>query len=188
MLKRILVLLLLPAFSIANDVSDLEEIVVIGSTEDVNSVPGSGLALNIEQLERYDHIDLHQIMAVVPGVYTREEDGFGLRPNIGIRGAAAEESENYNYGGRCSYNACSLFSSGGPCVPNVSRMNSIEVLKGPSAIRQGPQTVAGAINFVTRPFLMIMLLSSMSVPERIIFIKHKQAMGIGWVKPVLLST
>ena len=93
MLKRILVLLLLPAFSIANEVSDLEEIVVIGSTEDVSSVPGSGIALNIEQLERYDHIDLHQIMSVVPGVYTREEDGFGLRPNIGIRGAAAERSQ-----------------------------------------------------------------------------------------------
>ena len=152
MLKRILVLLLLPAFSIANDVSDLEEIVVIGSTEDVSSVPGSGLALNIEQLERYDHIDLHQIMAVVPGVYTREEDGFGLRPNIGIRGAAAERSQKITIMEDgvlitpAPYSAPAAYY-----VPNVSRMNSIEVLKGPSAIRQGPQTVAGAINFVTRP-------------------------------------
>ncbi len=152
MLKRILVLLLLPAVSIANDVSDLEEIVVIGSTEDVSSVPGSGLALNIEQLERYDHIDLHQIMAVVPGVYTREEDGFGLRPNIGIRGAAAERSQKITIMEDgvlitpAPYSAPAAYY-----VPNVSRMNSIEVLKGPSAIRQGPQTVAGAINFVTRP-------------------------------------
>ena len=152
MLKRILVLLLLPAFSIANEVSDLEEIVVIGSTEDVSSVPGSGLALNIEQLERYDHIDLHQIMAVVPGVYTREEDGFGLRPNIGIRGAAAERSQKITIMEDgvlitpAPYSAPAAYY-----VPNVSRMNSIEVLKGPSAIRQGPQTVAGAINFVTRP-------------------------------------
>lgn len=152
MIKRILALLLLPAFSIANDVSDLEEIVVIGSTEDVSSVPGSGLALNIEQLERYDHIDLHQIMAVVPGVYTREEDGFGLRPNIGIRGAAAERSQKITIMEDgvlitpAPYSAPAAYY-----VPNVSRMNSIEVLKGPSAIRQGPQTVAGAINFVTRP-------------------------------------
>ena len=152
MLKRILVLLLLPVFSIANEVSDLEEIVVIGSTEDVSSVPGSGLALNIEQLERYDHIDLHQIMAVVPGVYTREEDGFGLRPNIGIRGAAAERSQKITIMEDgvlitpAPYSAPAAYY-----VPNVSRMNSIEVLKGPSAIRQGPQTVAGAINFVTRP-------------------------------------
>ena len=152
MLKRILVLLLLPAVSMANDVSDLEEIVVIGSTEDVSSVPGSGLALNIEQLERYDHIDLHQIMAVVPGVYTREEDGFGLRPNIGIRGAAAERSQKITIMEDgvlitpAPYSAPAAYY-----VPNVSRMNSIEVLKGPSAIRQGPQTVAGAINFVTRP-------------------------------------
>ena len=152
MIKRILALLLLPAFSIANDVSDLEEIVVIGSTEDVSSVPGSGLALNIEQLERYDHIELHQIMAVVPGVYTREEDGFGLRPNIGIRGAAAERSQKITIMEDgvlitpAPYSAPAAYY-----VPNVSRMNSIEVLKGPSAIRQGPQTVAGAINFVTRP-------------------------------------
>ena len=36
-------------------------------------------------------------------------------------------------------------------VPNVSRIHSVEVLKGPAAIRHGPHTVGGAVNFVTRP-------------------------------------
>ena len=69
--------------------NDLAEIVVVGSMSDVSTVPGSGVAIDLEQLERFDYIDLHQVLSSVPGVYVREEDGYGLRPNIGIRGAVA---------------------------------------------------------------------------------------------------
>ncbi|HCL69213.1 MAG TPA: TonB-dependent receptor, partial [Gammaproteobacteria bacterium] len=34
-------------------------------------------------------------------------------------------------------------------VPNVNRMDAVEVLKGPASIKYGPHTVGGAINFVT---------------------------------------
>ena len=152
MFKRIFILLLLPGFLMASELSDLEEIVVIGSADDVSSVPGSGITIDAQQLERYDYVDLHQIMSAVPGVYVREEDGFGLRPNIGIRGAAAERSQKVTIMEDgviitpAPYSAPAAYY-----VPNVSRMSNVEVLKGPSAIRHGPQTVGGAINFVTGP-------------------------------------
>eukprot|EP00487_Bulimina_marginata_P012437 TRINITY_DN869_c0_g1_i1.p1 TRINITY_DN869_c0_g1~~TRINITY_DN869_c0_g1_i1.p1 ORF type:complete len:110 (+),score=14.93 TRINITY_DN869_c0_g1_i1:274-603(+) len=35
--------------------------------------------------------------------------------------------------------------------PMMSRMTQVEVFKGPSAIKYGPNTVGGAINMVSRP-------------------------------------
>ncbi|MDC1479509.1 TonB-dependent receptor [Pseudomonadales bacterium] len=130
--------------------NDLAEIVVVGSMSDVSTVPGSGIAIDLEQLERFDYIDLHQVLSSVPGVYVREEDGYGLRPNIGIRGAVAERSQKITIMEDgilitpAPYSAPAAYY-----VPNISRMQAVEVLKGPSAIRHGPHTVGGAINLVT---------------------------------------
>lgn len=124
----------------------LEQIVVVRAV-----VPGSATVIDEVELERFDHIDLGQVLAAHPGVYMREEDGYGLRPNIGIRGAAAERSQKIT-----------LLEDGAPIapapysapaayyMPNVSRLQAVEVLKGPAAIAHGPHTVGGAINFVTR--------------------------------------
>jgi len=130
--------------------NDLAEIVVVGSMSDVSTVPGSGVAIDLEQLERFDYIDLHQVLSSVPGVYVREEDGYGLRPNIGIRGAVAERSQKITIMEDgilitpAPYSAPAAYY-----VPNISRMQAVEVLKGPSAIRHGPHTVGGAVNLVT---------------------------------------
>ena len=132
--------------------NDLVEIVVIGSEDEIVKIPGSGALLNEEDLERFDYVDLHQTLSSVPGVYVREEDGFGLRPNIGIRGATPDRSQKITILEDgilitpAPYSAPAAYY-----VPNISRMENIEVLKGPSAISQGPHTVAGAINFVTKP-------------------------------------
>jgi Fe(3+) dicitrate transport protein len=132
--------------------SDLmEDIVVIGSMNDVRRVPGSGKSLDELTLERFDFTDLGQLLGGVPGVYIREEDGYGLRPNIGIRGAAAERSQKITIMEDgvlitpAPYSAPAAYY-----VPNISRMENIEVLKGPSAIRHGPHTVGGAVNFITK--------------------------------------
>ncbi len=129
----------------------LEEIVVIGSSDDIRHVPGSGTFIDTEQLERFDYVDLHQALGSAPGVYIREEDGYGLRPNIGIRGATPDRSQKITVMEDgvlitpAPYSAPAAYY-----VPNVIRMDAIEILKGPSAIRHGPHTVGGAINFVTR--------------------------------------
>ena len=72
---------------------EIEDVLVIGKRDDVLLVAGSGTLFDQEQLDREDHIDLHQILSAAPGIYVREEDGFGLRPNIGIRGATTDRSQ-----------------------------------------------------------------------------------------------
>ena len=126
----------------------IEQVLVIGVR---HRVPGSGSIIANEELERFDHTDLNQVMAAVPGVYVREEDGFGLRPNIGIRGAAAERSQKITIMEDGVLIAPAPYSAPAAYyVPNISRISRIEVLKGPSAIQHGPHTVGGAVNLVTR--------------------------------------
>lgn len=114
--------------------------------------PGSHAELTSEQLEREEHDDLHKVLGSIAGVYVRDEDGYGLRPNIGMRGAAADRSskitimEDGVLSGPAPYTAPAAYY-----VPLVTRMSRIEVTKGPSSIRFGPTTVGGAIDMISEP-------------------------------------
>ena len=145
-----LALLAISISTAANDLSVLEEVVVVGIDADLREVSGSVTILSEEDLEVFDYVDLGKLLSAVPGVYVRGEDGFGLRPNIGIRGAAAERSQKLTLMKDgvlitpAPYSAPAAYY-----VPNVSRISAVEVLKGLAAIRYGPHTVGGAINFLS---------------------------------------
>ena len=114
--------------------------------------PGAHAELTKEALERDEHNDLHKVLRGIAGVYLRDEDGYGLRPNIGMRGAAADRSakialmEDGVLIGPAPYTAPAAYYT-----PLVTRMSRIEVTKGPSAIRFGPNTVGGAIDMISEP-------------------------------------
>ena len=145
--------LVLDASPLKNESSNyLEEIVVIGSRDEVTKIAGSGSVIEQSEIDQFDHVDLGQLLGSVPGVYIREEDGFGLRPNIGIRGATSDRSQKITIMEDgvlitpAPYSAPAAYY-----VPNASRVHTIEVLKGASAIQHGPHTVGGSINFVSHP-------------------------------------
>ena len=71
---------------------EIEEITIVGSTEDARVLAGSGSVIDYEQMQIQATGDVNQLLKTVPGVYILEEDGYGLRPNIGIRGATSERS------------------------------------------------------------------------------------------------
>ena len=48
-------------------------------------MPGSGSVVASDELERSDYTDMNQVMSAVPGVYVREEDGFGLRREANLQ-------------------------------------------------------------------------------------------------------
>ena len=69
---------------------ELEEVTIVGSREAVRELPGTGNLVDNEQVRIEFANDINQLLKTVPGLYIREEDGYGLRPNIGIRGATSE--------------------------------------------------------------------------------------------------
>ncbi len=124
------------------------EVMVLGAR--LPRASGSVHVIGKKQLERYELDDPHAILGTVPGVYVRTEDGYGLRPNIGIRGASSDRSKKLTLMedgilfGPAPYTAPAAYY-----FPLMTRMKSVRVIKGPGAILFGPQTVGGAIDLVT---------------------------------------
>lgn len=137
----------------AEDSSDIEVISIFGSRQALQTSTGSGAVLSSADLERFEFDDIHRILQAIPGVYVREEDGYGLRPNIGLRGATTERSSKVTLMEDGVLIAPAPYAAPAAYFfPSVSRMTTIEVFKGPSAIAYGPNTIGGAINMLSRSF------------------------------------
>ena len=132
-----------------------EDVVVVaaeiaGSHERLRRLPGSVDIVDRETLEKSRVMTTNDALRKVAGVHVRDEEGFGLRPNIGIRGLNPTRANKVllledgilltyaPYGDNATY-----------YHPPIDRFERIEVLKGGAQIAYGPQTIAGAVNYVT---------------------------------------
>lgn len=130
----------------------IQEVTIIGSQEQARRLSGAAHYIGTEQLQQFSYADIQRIIREVPGVSIQVEDGYGLRPNISIRGVATDRSgritllEDNVLIAPAPYSAPSAYY-----FPTVGRMAAFEVLKGPAAITQGPYTIGGALNMVSTP-------------------------------------
>jgi len=134
-----------------NDATLLEPVViVVGDRIRLDTIPGSAVVLDQSTLEDAHVLNVNEALRKATGIFARDEEGFGLRPNIGIRGLNPTRSTKVllledgipltyaPYGDNASY-----------YHPPVDRFERIEVLKGSGQILFGPHTVGGVINYIT---------------------------------------
>tara|TARA_B100001013_G_scaffold10288_1_gene6200 strand:- start:195 stop:2399 length:2205 start_codon:yes stop_codon:yes gene_type:complete len=158
--KKSISLFLLTIFFSLNLLSDdaasedveIEVVEIIGSQEQAKEIAGAATVINSKDLEVYEYTDIHKILSNVPGVNFRPEEGYGLRPNLSIRGTYADRS------GKITLMEDGILIAPAPYAasaayyfPTAGRLAGVEVLKGPSSITQGPYTIGGAINLLSTP-------------------------------------
>jgi Fe(3+) dicitrate transport protein len=114
------------------------------------TIPGSVSVLDVGTLEVSRVFTTSEALRKIPGVNVRDEEGFGLRPNIGIRGINPTRSTKVllledgiplsyaPYGDNASY-----------YHPPIDRFEAVEVVKGAGQVLYGPVTVSGVVNYLT---------------------------------------
>ncbi|MEP1445449.1 MAG: TonB-dependent receptor [Paraglaciecola sp.] len=129
-----------------------ETVTIYGNTNNAEAATGAAQYIGEEDLAKFVYSDIQRVIRQVPGVSVQVEDGYGLRPNISIRGVATERSgritllEDNILIAPAPYSAPSAYY-----FPTMGRMSAVEVVKGPAAITQGPYTIGGALNMVSTP-------------------------------------
>lgn len=150
------VLLLFPATPRADQpapdtaVVEMPRVDVVGNRQNLDRIPGSAQVLDALAMERARVWTANEALRKLPGLAARDEEGFGLRPNVGIRGLNPTRSTKTTlledgiplayapYGDNASY-----------YHPPIERFATIELMKGAGQILFGPQTIGGLINYVT---------------------------------------
>lgn len=108
---------------------------------------GSQTRISRQDLEKQRPLSANEVFRRVPGMTIREEDGMGMRLNIGVRGFNPSRSR-----------LVLVTEDGVPVVvspygepemyysPPIERVERLEVRKGPDVLTDGPQTVAGVVD------------------------------------------
>jgi len=136
----------------SNQADYLSPFNVIGSQEDIPKLEGTGAILGSTELTPFFHTDVNEVFRQVPGVYLRPEDGYGLFPNISLRGVDSHRSAKVTILEDGIPSSPSPFSDPAAYYsPTAGRMSGFEILKGSSQLSQGPNTIGGVINYLSTP-------------------------------------
>ncbi|UOG77588.1 TonB-dependent receptor (plasmid) [Hymenobacter tibetensis] len=128
------------------------EVTILGGEQNelFTSIPGSVSKVSAKELRLLAPVSSNEVFRRVPGLNVVDEEGIGLRANIGIRGMDPDRSrtvlvlEDGVPVALGPYGEPELYYT-----PVIDRMAGVEVLKGSGQIQYGPQTIGGVINYIT---------------------------------------
>ena len=116
----------------------------------LSKVPGSVAVIDFKSIRKIVPVHGNELFRKIPGLNVVDEEGAGLRLNIGIRGLDPDRSRNVL-----------VLEDGIPVAlnpygepelyftPPIDKMTGVEVLKGSGQILFGPQTTGGVVNLIS---------------------------------------
>lgn len=130
---------------------EFPQIDILGKSDNLFSrLPGSVAKISADELTVAKPVSSSEVLRNVTGVNIADEDGMGLRLNLGMRGLDPDRSRNslvLEDGvpvALAPYGEPELYYS-----PPIDRMNEIEIIKGSGMIQFGPHTIGGVLNYKT---------------------------------------
>lgn len=130
---------------------DFPQIDIIGRKPSLlNRIPGSAYIIASTSLKHSQPLAGNEMFRQVSGLHVVDEEGIGLRVNIGIRGLDPDRSrtvlmmEDGIPVALAPYGEPEMYYT-----PAIDRMKRVEILKGSGSILFGPQTIGGVINYIT---------------------------------------
>ena len=124
--------------------------VISGGEEAITKQPGAVSIVDQAQLERIQPLSTEDALRKVPGVHIKGEEETAVVANIGIRGLNAADYKSLILEDGVPIAPGLFVGNGRYYNPRIQRMEEIEVLKGAAALRYGPNTIGGVINYKTR--------------------------------------
>ena len=139
--------------SLSSQTFQLAPIEIIGkSSRKHRKLTGTMSRLESETVDLIKPVGTQELLEIIPGINGYADDGFGnSRLSIGIRGLNPRRSARVL-----------ILEDGVPIQPALyiypnayynppaDRIDAVEVIKSSAALRYGPQTIGGVINYTTR--------------------------------------
>ncbi len=139
--------------ALSGNIFELAPIEIIGqSMREHKKLTGTMSKLEPDTVDSIKPVGTQELLEFIPGINGFADDGFGnSRLSIGIRGLNPRRSARVL-----------ILEDGVPIQPAVyiypnayynppaDRIDAVEVIKGSAAVRYGPQTMGGVINYTTR--------------------------------------
>ncbi|MFM6984123.1 MAG: TonB-dependent receptor family protein, partial [Chitinophagaceae bacterium] len=127
-----------------------DNVIVHSKDKIICTLPGAASRIMSTEIKNMQVLSANEVFRKVAGVHVVDEEGAGMRINIGIRGLDPDRSrgvlvlEDGIPVALNPYGEPEMYYS-----PVIDRMSGIEVLKGSGQIIYGPQTIGGVVNYIT---------------------------------------
>ncbi|MBV5285772.1 MAG: TonB-dependent receptor [Methyloversatilis discipulorum] len=124
--------------------------IIAGGENAIEQQPGSVSIVGPTQLQQIQPLSTEDALRTVPGVHIKGEEESGIVANIGIRGLSAADYKSLILEDGVPVAPGLFVGNGRYYNPRIQRMSEIEVLKGAAALRYGPNTIGGVVNYKTK--------------------------------------
>jgi Fe(3+) dicitrate transport protein len=139
--------------TVSNDLL-LKEITITstGIKDEIKNIPGTVNVLDGNQIRESGAQSVGQIINRIPGVNYLDEDGRGLKPNIGLRGLDPLRNRNLLVlvDGKFPIGMTLYGDPAAYYMIPLEQVERIEVIKGASPVLYGGYSVGGVVNMISK--------------------------------------